>query len=207
MTEEKKQSESENLNETSGKSSENDAEKESAVVEVSKQELETLYKRLEELEGIKENLQRHAADFENAKKRLAKEREDFIKYGQENLIRSLLPILDNFQRALSHAALPADAENDAEKALKHFRNVFSGIEMVEKQFKDVMKNQGLKEIEALNQAFDPHKHEALGYVEEDGAPDEIVDVIETGYMLNDRLLRAAKVRVRVAPTGKKDAAS
>lgn len=205
MTEEKKEFETENAAASPEASAQKDAGEDNAVVQVSKQELESLYKRLEELEGIKENLQRHAADFENAKKRLAKEREDFLKYGQENLIRSLLPILDNFQRALSHAALPGDAESDLEKALKHFRNVFSGIEMVEKQFKDVMKNQGLTEIEALNQVFDPHKHEALGYVEEEGTPDQIVDVIETGYMLNDRLLRAAKVRVRVAPTPKKDA--
>lgn len=205
MSEENKEQELENTEEVQASNdSENNPD---AVVEITKQELDNLYARLKELEAMKENLQRHAADFENAKKRLAKEREDFVKFGQEKLIKGLLPILDNFQRALSHASLPEEAKGDNDKVTQHYKGVFSGVEMVEKQLKDVMKNEGLVEIESLNQDFDPHKHEALAYVEEDGKPDQIIDVIETGYMLNDRLLRAAKVRVRKAPTEEKSAES
>jgi len=199
LNEEDEQEKNENVTEES-LSPEEDSLAE--TVEISKQELEDLYKRLQDLEAMKENLQRHAADFENAKKRLAKEREDFVKFSQEKLIKSLLPILDNFGRALSHSELPEEALKDINKATQHFNNVLSGIGMVQKQLDDVMKNQGLVEIEALKKPFDPHKHEALAYVEEDGIPDEVTDVIESGYMLNDRLLRAAKVRVRATPKDK-----
>ena len=152
---------------------------------------EELLSAIKELTEHKDKFLRSAADFENAKKRLAREREDFLKFGQENLLRSLLNVLDNFERALQHAK-----EASAQESL------VSGVEKVWKQLSDSLKAQGLKRLETKDATFDPHLHEAIGYVEEEGKEDVIVDEIESGYMLHDRLLRAAKVRVRTAPKKK-----
>ncbi|MDP3920900.1 MAG: nucleotide exchange factor GrpE [Candidatus Omnitrophota bacterium] len=154
-------------------------------------EYEELLSAIKELEEHKDKFLRSAADFENAKKRLARDREDFLKFGQESLLRSLLNVLANFERALQHAK-----ESPGQEAL------VSGVEMVYKQLADILKIQGLKRLETKDAAFDPHLHEAVGYVEEEGKEDTIVDEIEPGYMIHDRLLRAAKVRVRVAPKKK-----
>lgn len=150
------------------------------------QEYEQLISRLQELESMREKLLLHAADFENAKKRLSKEKEEFLKFGQENLIRSFLPTLDNFERALSHRQ-----ENDV--ALK---NMLTGIQMIYKQLTETLRNQGLKRQETQGKMFDPHLHEAVSFVKEPGKENEIIEEIDPGYMLHDRLLRAAKVKVR-----------
>ncbi len=160
-------------------------------VEIPFAEHEDLLKKAAELETIRDRVLRSAADFENAKKRLTKERDDFAKFAQENLIRQILPVLDNFERALSHAGDIKDAGA---------KNVVAGIQMVFKQMAEILKNQGLKRLETLGKTYDPHHHEALGYVYEPGTEDEIVEEIEPGYMLHDRLLRAAKVRVRMPPS-------
>ncbi|MBI3317403.1 MAG: nucleotide exchange factor GrpE [Candidatus Omnitrophica bacterium] len=142
--------------------------------------------RLTELEGLREKLLRSAADFENAKKRLVREKEEFIKFGQESLIRSLLPVLDNFDRALAHA------DEAKEYQLK---SLVSGIQMVYKQMLNLLCREGVRRVEAIDQKFDPHKHEAIGYVEAPGKEDKVVEEVEAGYFLHDRLIRAAKVRV------------
>lgn len=169
---------------------------ESSEVTLSRDEYQNLMKRLEELEGLREKLMRSAADFENAKKRLARERDDFVKFSQENFIRSILPVLDNFERALLHAqtqqqSAPAEAQS--------LKGLISGIQMVHKQFTDTLKNQGLSRIQALGEVFDPHKHEAMAHIPEEGPEDVVIQELEAGYMLHDRLLRASKVNVRVAP--------
>jgi molecular chaperone GrpE len=161
-------------------------------IPVSKKEYEALQARLRELEDLKDKLLRSAADFDNAKKRLAREREDFVRFSQENLIKGLLPVLDNFERALGHASQPSEGE------LKSF---LSGIEMVYKQLQDALKGQGLVRLKSVNEIFDPHKHEAVVSTEEEGKDHEVIEELEAGYLLNGRLLRAAKVRIRVAPSG------
>ena len=154
------------------------------TVSISKKEYEGLLAKLKELEGAQERFLRGAADFENAKKRLAREREEFIKFSQENLLRELLPILDNFERALSHAG---ESKKDP---------VIAGIQMVFKQLGEIFKSQGLVRIKTVGELFDPSRHEAVAFVSSEGREDEIVEEIESGYFLHDRLLRAAKVRVR-----------
>jgi molecular chaperone GrpE len=151
---------------------------------------EELLQRVNELEGMKDRLMRGAADFENAKKRLQKDKEEFIKFSQESLIRDLLPVLDNFERALVHAG---EAKDEKAKALT------AGIQLVQKQLNEILKSQGLKRLQTKGQIFDPHQHEAVSHVPEAGREDEITDEIEPGYLLHDRLLRPAKVRVRVKP--------
>lgn len=156
-------------------------------VTLSRQEYDDLQKRLAELEALKDRLMVSAADFDNAKKRLMKERDEFIKFSQENMIRSLLGVLDNFERALAHAS------TDDPKALK---GIVAGIQMVFKQLQEILKSQGVERLKTIGEKFDPHQHEAVGHVYEDGPEDVIVAEHEAGYRLHDRLLRAAKVRVR-----------
>lgn len=165
-------------------------EEKAEVVTLSKEEYQELLARLKELEGLKDRLLRTAADYENSKKRLLKEREEFVKFSQESLLRDLLPILDNFERALAHL------EDSSEANLK---NIAAGIQMVFKQFREVLKAQGLNHFKTVGETFDPHHHEAVGFVQEAGKEDEIVEEVEPGYRLHDRLLRAAKVRVRIRP--------
>jgi len=157
-------------------------------VQLSKQDYEKLLNQIKELEAVKERLMRSAADYENAKKRLVREREEFVKFSQESILRSLLPVLDNLERAFSHAG------TDTSPA---FKNLAMGIQMVLKQFTEILKSQGLVRIETVGKQFDAHVHESVGYVKEKGRDHEILDEIESGYFLGDKLLRAAKVRVRV----------
>ncbi len=171
-------------------------------IEVSAQEYEDLKKKVEELEGLRQKFLLAAADYENAKKRNAREKEDFIKFSQERILRDLLPILDNFERAVDHANTASANASAYEDLRQNLKTVISGVERVRKQLTDILKMYGLKRIETEGQAFNPHFHEAVAHVPEEGKEDQIVDELEPGYMLQDRLLRAAKVRVRVSPQQK-----
>lgn len=155
---------------------------------ISPEEAEQLRAKLAELEGMRERLLLSAADFENAKRRLAKEREEFAKFSQENLLRDLIPVLDNFERAISHGA-QVKLEGPA-------KSVVMGIEMVLKQMNEILKGQGLKRLTTVGQLFDPHQHEAVAHIQGEGRDNEIIEETEPGYALHDRLLRAAKVKVR-----------
>ncbi len=172
---------------------------EAADVTLSGADYQNLMKRLEELEGMREKLMRSAADFENAKKRLARERDDFVKFNQESFIRTLLPVLDNFERALVHAQSQQQTALQDSPEAQTLKSLISGIQMVHKQLLDSLKNQGLTRMQTLGAPFDPHKHEAIAHVPEEGPEDVVLNEVEAGYMLHDRLLRAAKVTVRVAP--------
>jgi len=168
-------------------------------IEVSAQEYEDLKKKVQELEGLRQKFLLAAADFENAKKRNAREKEDFIKFSQERILREILPVLDNFERAVGHATMASASASAYEDLRQNLMTVISGVERVQKQLVDILKMHGLKRIETAGQIFDPHFHEAVAHVPEEGKEDQIVDELEPGYMLHDRLLRPAKVRVRVSP--------
>lgn len=169
-------------------------------IEILKQEYDDLKKKIQEIEGLREKFLRAAADFENAKKRNAREREEFIKFSQERILRDLLPVLDNFERAIGHATDAASAtENGTETLQQNFKTLASGVQLVQKQLFDILKRNGLKRVETVGQKFDPHFHEVVGHVAQEGPEDHIVDELESGYTLHDRLLRAAKVRIRMAP--------
>lgn len=168
-------------------------------VEVSAQEYEDLKKKVEELEGLRQKFLLAAADYENAKKRNAKDKEDFIKFSQERILREILPVLDNFDRAVGHATTASAKASSYEDVRQNLTTVISGVERVQKQLNDILKMHGLKRVETAGQMFNPHFHEVVAHVPEEGKEDQIVDELEPGYMLHDRLLRAAKVRVRVSP--------
>lgn len=165
----------------------------SGDVTLPREEYEKLIEKIAELEGMREKLLRSAADYENAKKRLARDREEFVKFGQESLIRDLLPVLAHYELALAHAG---DTDHTNETVLK---NMITGVQMVHKQMLDVLKSQGLERIETKGKIFDPHEHEAVGFVEEEGKEDEIVEEVSPGYRLHHRVIQAPKVRVRHAP--------
>ena len=139
----------------------------------------------ENREQLEDRLLRLAAEFDNYKKRTAREYEQLIKTANENLILPLVDVLDNFERAL-----------DSAKSAKDFDSFHQGIELIYQHLRDLLTREGLQPIEAVGQPFDPHQHEAISQMEdEDHPPETVVHQIQRGYMLGDKLLRASRVVV------------
>jgi len=157
-------------------------------------EVETLKKRLEEKEKeAAENLDRllrTAADFENYKKRAAREKEDLTKFANEDLIKSVLPFIDNLERAVDHA----DKIRDAGVLIE-------GIRLTLQQVLQTLNRFGLAPFESVGNPFDPTRHEAMLVVETDQhEPNQVVEEFQRGYFLNERLLRPATVSVSKPPS-------
>jgi molecular chaperone GrpE len=128
--------------------------------------------------------QRLAADFENYKRRTRQELADRTQYANEELLRKLLPILDNLRRALGHAPEGSDS------------NWFDGLRMVVRQFEDTLQAQGVSPIPAVGEKFDPSKHEAIAREETDEHEEgTIVEEMQPGYRLHERVLRPTLVKV------------
>ena len=128
--------------------------------------------------------QRLAADFENYKRRTRQELADRTQYANEELLRKLLPILDNLRRALDHAPEGSD------------RNWLTGLRMVVRQFEDTLEAQGVSAIPAVGEKFDPSKHEAIAREETDEHEEgTIVEEMQPGYRLHERVLRPTLVKV------------
>ncbi len=138
----------------------------------------------EELEKMTELAKRTMADLQNLKRRQEEERASIYKMANAELIKSLLPILDNLNRAIAH--MP---ENPDEKTKKWL----NGIEMCIGQFEKVFTDFGLSEINSLNTPFDPDIHEAV--MQGPGKKDHVTEEFEKGYKIGDRVLRHAKVKV------------
>jgi len=132
------------------------------------------------------------AEFENLKKRMQKEKADSLKFGNESLLRALLPVLDNLSRALDHGK---ETGSNASSLLE-------GIELIHKQFINVLEKFGVKPISAMGELFDPEKHEAVAQEESDLEPNKVIGEVEKGYLYHERLLRPAKVIV-AKPKGEK----
>ncbi len=132
---------------------------------------------------------RQSADLENFKKRVAREKEEAFKYGNEALVKDLLPMLDNLERALEHAELGGDG-----------KPLLEGIELVLKGFLEILEKHGVTQISAKGETFNPQKHEAFAQVEsKDHEPNAVVQELHKGYFLRDRLLRASLVSVAKLP--------
>ena len=126
------------------------------------------------------------ADFENTRKRIEREKQDFVKFANEGIILELLNILDDLERTVSLAETHKD---NPEVFLK-------GVEMILAHLYEMLKEYGVKPIEAEGKIFDPHCHEALMQVENKDLPEHtIVEELQKGYKLNDRVIRTAKVKV------------
>lgn len=130
-----------------------------------------------------DRLLRLAADFDNYKKRAARERQEYIALANERLLRELLPILDDLERALNAAEQHEEAQLE------------DGVRLVHRSLASLLERQGVKEI-ATDGKFDPHVHEALlAQPAEDKEQGDVVDVIQKGYTLGDRVVRPARVIV------------
>jgi molecular chaperone GrpE len=137
------------------------------------------------VQRIKEQLLRTAADFDNYRKRSRREIDDAQKRGSEDLLRELLPVFDNLERAAAHAGQATDA-----------KAVADGVNMVLRQFVDTLGKAGIRRISAVGQVFDPMQHEAIHQVETADHPaGTVVEEVQPGYAMGDRLIRAAMVIV------------
>lgn len=134
---------------------------------------------------LNSRLLRVQADYDNFRRRTRTEKEAASKYRAQSLIEELLPVLDNFDRALG-----VKVENEEAKSL------IQGIEMVYRQLNDALKNEGLATIESVGQTFDPYYHQAVMQVEsEEHESNEILEELQKGYQLKDRVIRPAMVKV------------
>lgn len=147
----------------------------------------------QELAEAKDRTLRMAADLENFRKRALKDREDAHHFGHQNLVKELLPSVDNLERAVDHAR--KSGEESASGLLE-------GVELVLRELHGVLAKHGVTPIEALGQPFDPALHEAMAQVP-DGSqpPGTVVEVFQRGYQLRARLLRPARVVVSKRPDG------
>ena len=133
---------------------------------------------------LKDRVLRTMADYENYRKRSDREKQEYFKYALADMIRDLLPILDNFDRALDHAE-----EGD---------EFHKGVLLIYKQLNDVLKRHGVTPIDEANVRFDPNIHEAVVREENSSVPSQtVVAILQKGYFLHDRVLRPAMVKVAV----------
>ncbi|MDC3112345.1 nucleotide exchange factor GrpE [Pelagibacteraceae bacterium] len=146
-----------------------------------------------EIETLKEEKIRLLAEMENLRKRFEREKVETIKFGSINLARDILSPGDNLERALD--ALPED-ENHSES----IKNLIDGLKMVLKEYKSALEKHGVKKIETLNQKFDHNFHQAMMEVENNDVEEgTVVQEVQSGYTMHDRLLRAAMVGVSKKP--------
>lgn len=143
-----------------------------------------LDKANEQIAGLSDKLIRKAAEFENFKKRTAKEKEDFYKMAVCETVLPLLPVLDNLERAV------AAAEESGEAG-----SVLEGVKMVQKQFVDALTSIGVTAIEAVGNEFDPEKHNAVMTAESDEAENTVLEEFQKGYIYKDKVVRHSMVKV------------
>ena len=134
---------------------------------------------------------RQYAEFDNFRKRIAKEKEDALRYGNEKFAKELLPVLDGLEQALAHA-------ETSDKAA-----IVEGVHLVLRQFLKVMENFGVTPVDAVGLPFDPHHHEAMAHHESDQHdPHTVVNEYRRGYKMHDRLIRPSLVTVAKPPEDK-----
>ena len=179
----KESKEFENLEETASEevSVESVGSKESEETEEDLLEKERSHAR-----NMEERFLRVNAEFENYKKRIVRENSERFKYFNLDLIKELLPSLDNLERAITHAK----SEN------KDFDSMIEGLEMVNKMTHEVFEKFGVSRVNTVGEVFDPNIHQAVGVVQSDSVPENhIVEECLGGYLLHDRIIRPAMVRV------------
>ena len=173
----------ENLEETASE----EISEESVVSKESEEtEEDLLEKERSHARNMEERFLRVNAEFENYKKRIVRENSERFKYFNLDLIKELLPSLDNLERAITHAK----SEN------KDFDSMIEGLEMVNKMTHEVFEKFGVSRVNTVGEVFDPNIHQAVGVVQSDSVPENhIVEECLGGYLLHDRIIRPAMVRV------------
>jgi len=159
--------------------------KEKKEHKLKEEEYQTLLKDSEELKSTKEKLLRTMADFENSKKRLEKQKEEFIQFANKRILTDSLPIIDNLERAIESA-----------RANHSVDSLIEGVEMIEKQLLGVLKNHGLEKLSTIGKPFDPNHHEAIGTIPSDEyEEDTVVEEMSAGYLYKGVLLKPTMVRI------------
>ncbi|MEK7702021.1 MAG: nucleotide exchange factor GrpE [candidate division NC10 bacterium] len=171
-------------------------------------EVEELKRQLDEKQ---DRLLRALAETDNVRRRTQRERDEYAKYANESLLRDLIPVLDNLDRALDAAkaatGVRAAGRSTAEASAETMEGgnaagVVEGVELIQRELLKVLDRAGVTRYSALGQPFDPTRHEAIArIVRADVAPDTVVQEQLPGYLLHGRVLRAALVAVAVAPDG------
>jgi len=142
-----------------------------------------------QLEDRQDRLMRALAETDNVRRRAQRDREDYVKYATETLLRDIIPVLDNFDRALAAA-----------RAAGESGTVVSGVELIQRELLRMLEKAGLTRYSAVGERFDPTRHEAIArVVSADRPPDTVVQETAAGYLLNGRVLRPAMVAVAGAP--------
>ena len=159
----------------------------SAADQFSEEEVERMAGQLVE---NRDKYVRLLADFDNFRRRAHKERQDVILYGHENLVKDLLSTVDNLERAIEHSEQNANAD---------LRGLLQGVDLVRRELLAALGKHGVSVIEAQDQVFDPTLHEAMGQIPDDSVPPgTVIQVLQKGYQLHDRMLRPARVMVAAA---------
>lgn len=161
---------------------------------VSEVEAEAVASRLrEELADTEDRLLRLQAEFENFRKRALRERQEAVQYGSQNLFKDLVSVVDNLERAIAHARESGGGD---------LASFLQGVELVQRELLAIFEKNHVTEIEALGKPFDPSLHEAMAQVESGAVPpNTVIDVLQKGFQLRDRLVRPARVIVAKAADG------
>ena len=161
---------------------------------VSEAEAEAVASRMrEELADTQDRLLRLQAEFENFRKRALRERQEAAQYGSQNLFKDLVSVVDNLERAIEHARESGGGD---------LASFLQGVELVQRELLSIFERNHVTEIEALGKPFDPSLHEAMAQVESGAVPpNTVIDVLQKGFQLRDRLVRPSRVIVAKAAEG------
>jgi len=175
------------MNKENGKEKKEEAKiKEEKIISLNESEYLKLKDDALKVGELSNNILRLQADFENTRKRMEREKQDFVKFANEGIILELLNVLDDLERTVN---LAENQKQDLPAFLK-------GVEMILAHLYEMLKEYGVKPIEAEGKLFDPHYHEALMQIENKELPEHtIVEELQKGYLLNDRVIRTTKAKV------------
>lgn len=144
----------------------------------------------EEIEALRDKYLRLAAEFDNYKRITARDQREQAKFANEQVLKELLPVIDNLERAIGHSKNSSGSDG-----------LIQGVELTLKQFIETLSRFGLKPIKSVGDGFDPSRHQAVAHVKSPGAAENtVVEEYQKGYLLHDRILRAAMVAVAAGPT-------
>lgn len=173
-----------NNNPKNNKAGEARAAADDKMVEVPKAEYEALKLKAAERETYYDKFLRIQAEFDNAKKRMEKDRSDLLRYANDGFLLEFLPILDNLESAEKHI-----------KEAKDFKAVQEGVDMIQLQIQKFLKDIGVERVKTVGEKFDPHLHDAIEVDEAGGDDGKIIAELKPGYRINGRLLRPASVKI------------
>lgn len=185
MNKEEKDLEKEDLKENEEENKELEDEETEEVEDEQTEEKEVNDSKSEEFNKLNDSFLRLQADFSNYKRRVEKDKQSIYQFANEKLVLELLDVIDNFERAF------ASANEDEEK-----EGFYEGVVMVYKQLLEILEKNGLEEIEAKDEKFDPNLHHAVMQEESDDVDEEIIiDVFQKGYKLKNKVIRPSMVKV------------